>query len=204
MAATVEELEEQIFKAIGPRLGETLSAFEALSTINRVANPDDGPDIFERVINKYPRFWETVLLGEQSTVIVGIGALCDKRKDVASIQSLLDDLSPQMDAALAADLAMRLDKVRDKYVRYRHKLFGHTDKDSQGWAAKFDNAGFNFEDMRSDLDELSYVFKVLFEQVSGRKLPTFDEAKQMHFPYEDRAKGAREQTEALLRASLHI
>lgn len=211
MAGFRQDLEDQINNVIGPRMSETFCAFAVQEAINRVANEEDNKTLHDKVYLGYHEFWRTVLIGTQATLLGGVDALVEpqtttkgKGKEVATLQTLLDELKANLPDGVADDLQNRIDAVKNKYARYRNKLIGHNDQKRTDVINQFNAEGFNFPDWSADLEQLDYVFKVLHCQHNGNSLPSEDQAKEMHFPHRDQAEKSAADTEALLKAAQHI
>lgn len=189
---------EDHLQTIQSRLSETLEAFVVAREINEVCNKEADPNLFDTV-NKRGGFWQAVLLSLQTTYLVGLNALLDKgRKDCATLYFVLDELESIHPGVLPSNLATDLDVIRNRYKEFRHKLFGHNDKDRDVVILNFNKAGFTWASQAQDLFKLEYAFKVLFEAMSEHQIPTEKEAVGMQFPYNDYVNRAAKDTMSLL------
>jgi hypothetical protein len=186
------------FGVIQTRLGETLESFTVIRKINELCNADCDPK-FGDALNKRGGFWQATLVAHQTTHFVGLFALLDKgNDDSATLYSVLKELNTLRPGIAPAGLEAVLDAVRDKCKRFRHKLFGHNDRKRVAVVAQFNAAGLTWESMASDLEELEFVFKTLFEVWNRRPVPTEESARAMQFPYSQHVQRAGADTEALL------
>lgn len=179
MAATIRELLE----TVEWRLGETVEAFTLMRTINERCNTEVNSTL-HALINARGGFWKPVTVGLQTTVITGINALLDKgSNDSATLYLVLKKLSAQPQSPLPAGIENTLDTIRDRYKKFRHKLFGHNDINREAVANEFDQAGFTWVSLGADLEELEYVFKLLWHVMGGQPIPDRSMAKAMIYPY---------------------
>jgi hypothetical protein len=189
---------EDHLRTIQNRLSDTLEAFVVARKINEKCNKEVDPTL-NKTINKHGGFWEVVLCSTLTTQFVGIFALLDKNStDSATLYSVLDKLKSIRPGVLPPNLTSDLDRIRDRYSKYRNKLFGHNDKNRDAVIAKFNQEGFTWESQEQDLFELEYAFKVLLEAAQNRKIPTRQEAKEMQLPYNHYVVRAATDTVSLL------
>lgn len=184
---------------IETRLGETLEAFVVARQINEACNKETSPAL-NAAINRRGGFWQAVLVSLQTTQFVGINALLDRNSnDSATLYLVANELERTNPAGvLPPTLIADLDVIRDRYKKYRHKLFGHNDKDRDNVINNFNNAGFTWQSLSQDLFELEYAFKVLFEAMRGRPIPSKERAKEIQFPYNVSVERAAKDTAAIL------
>lgn len=179
MATTIRELLE----TVEWRLGETVEAFTVMRTINENCNTEVNPTL-HATINARAGFWKPVTVGLQTTVITGINAVLDKgSSDSATLYLVLKKLNIQSPSSIPAGIESNLDTIRDRYKKFRHKLFGHNDINREAIANEFDQSGFTWVSLSADLEELEYVFKVLWHVIGGQPIPDKSSAKKMIYPY---------------------
>lgn len=194
MAATIRELLE----TVEWRLGETIEVFTVMRTINENCNTDVNPKL-HGIINARAGFWKPVTLGLQTTVITGINAVLDKgSRDSATLYLVLKKLNAQSPSSIPAGIESDLDTIRDRYKKFRHKLFGHNDINREAIANEFDQAGFTWVSLATDLGELEYALKVLWNVMSGQAIPDRSLAKQMIYPYTMSVARTQQDTSAFL------
>jgi len=192
------DVEEQLTD-VEVRLGETLCAFAVFKILNERADKESDASLNAK-IQVHGQFWQATLVGQQTVHILGIGALVDKRPDVASLVSVLKLVRSKLPDDIATDIESRLTAMKTKYSDYRHKLFGHTAIDRRAIIDKFNAEEFTLEEHAADLADLEYVFKLLFQASRGSPLPTVASAKKMHFPYRQSVERTEADTHALLTA----
>ena len=189
---------ESQLQTIETRLGETLESFVVARKINEECDKDHD-QILHAIINKRGGFWQASLLAHQTTQFVGINALLDEHSnDSATLYSALKDLEALHPGVLPSNLKQTLDTIRNKYKKFRHKLFGHNDKERDQVVSQFNEAGFTWQSLASDLEELEYIFKVLFLAMRERPIPSREEANRMQFPYSKSVERAANDTRMLL------
>ena len=93
----------------------------------------------------------------------------------------------------------RLEEIRNKYVNYRHKLFGHNDKNRMDWIDRYNAAGFTYQSIEEDFEYLDYVYKYLWQLNKGETLTDEATARNFHFPHNQSRHGVIQQTEEFLR-----
>lgn len=197
MPATLKQLEQQL-QVVEPRLSETLESFEVSRKINELCDRTANPAL-ANVIDSHAGFWQATLAAHQAAMLMGINALLDEHStDSATLYSVYREIDALRPGVLPPDLKATLDKVRTKYKKFRHKLFGHNDLKRDRVVKQFNDAGFTWVSLAADLNELDFTFKVLFEAVSGRPIPTRADAERILFPYSEAVKRAAADTERLL------
>lgn len=190
-------LEDQL-DTIQTRLGETLEVFAIANAINERADPSVDPDL-NKAINRLGGFWQASLLAYQTTLFMGINAILDKENgDSATLYSAMRALTATTPGILPVDLEQKLDTIRNRYKKLRHKLFGHNDMERQKYVDEFNASGFTWPSLESDLRELEYIFKILFEAVRGRAIPSVQDAPRLKFPYQAHVERAQRDIATLL------
>ena len=190
-------LEAQL-ENVQTRLGETLEVFAISYAINEHcdATVDAAAN---KAINRLGGFWQASLLSYQTTLFMGINAILDKESsDSATLYSALREIESRAVGILPANLESTLDAIRNKYKKLRHKLFGHNDKKRQKFVDEFNASGFTWPSLEADLQQLEYVFKVLFEAMRGRPIPSVEDAQTMQFPYAAYVTRAKKDTLTLI------
>ena len=179
MSATVRDLLE----TVEWRLEETLEAFTVMRVINENCAGDANPTLHQAIQDR-AGFWKPVTVGLQTTVITGINAILDKfSDDSATLYLILKRLQPKLSASFPSTFESELDAIRDRYKRFRHKLFGHNDIKREAIATEFDQAGFTWESLAADIGHLEYALKVLWHVEGGNPIPDKTTAKGMIYPY---------------------
>jgi hypothetical protein len=179
------KLIRELLETVEWRLEETIAAFTVTRAINERCMNDVSLNLKER-INSRSGFWKPVTVGLQTTVFLGICAILDKNSDDSAtlylILKKLKNTRPEL-PTIPANLEIDLDVIRTRYSRFRHKLFGHNDINREVIANIFDEAGFTWDSIASDLAELEYIFKVLWHLESGNNIPDRPSAEKMIYPY---------------------
>lgn len=189
---------ERDLQTVENRLEEVLSAFAISRTLNETCNADVNEPL-NAIVNSRGAYWQTVLNAAQTTHFLGIIALLDKYSDEsATLYSLHAEAEVASPGLAPSNLVATLDTIRARYAKFRNKLFGHNDRKRAQFAANFDAAGFTWTAMADDLDSLDYAFKVLYEILNGRTVPTKDQATKMRFPYSMGVEQVRKNTLELL------
>lgn len=179
MAATIRELLE----TVQWRIEETLEAFTVMRVINENCASDASPALHQAIQDR-AGFWKPVTAGLQTTVITGINAILDKfSSDSATLYLILNRLQSNLPASFPPNFEADLDTIRDRYKRFRHKLFGHNDIKREAIAAEFDQAGFTWESIAADIGDLEYALKVLWHVESSNPIPDKTTAKGLIYPY---------------------
>lgn len=179
MSATVRELLE----TVEWRLEETLEAFTVMRVINENCANDANPTLHQAIQDR-SGFWKPITVGLQTTVITGINAILDKfSSDSATLYLILNRLHPKLPALFPSNFEAELDAIRDRYKKFRHKLFGHNDIKREAIAIEFDQAGFTWESIAADLTDLEFVLKVLWHVEGSNPIPDRAAAKGMIYPY---------------------
>lgn len=179
MSATVREL----LKTVEWRIEETLEAFTVMRVINENCASDANPTLHQAIQDR-AGFWKPVTVGLQTTVITGINAILDKfSSDSATLYLILNRLQPNLPTSFPSNFEAGLDTIRDRYKRFRHKLFGHNDITREAIATEFDQAGFTWESIAADLSDLEYALKVLWHVEGGNPIPDKATAKGMIYQY---------------------
>lgn len=179
MAATIRDL----LKIVEWRLEETIEAFTVMRAINESCNSDVSPTL-HKTINACGGFWKPVTVGLQTTVITGINAILDKgSSDSATLYVVFNKLNTQLPPTFPQSFESDLDEIRNRYKKFRHKLFGHNDIKREAIANEFDQAGFTWDSIAADLGDIEYAFKVLCHVEGGQSIPDEASAKGMIYPY---------------------
>lgn len=180
------------------RLSETWEALSVQRTINELADKHENAAL-NTEINEYAGFWRTVRVSLQTTIFTGIFSLLDERSsDSATFYSILETTSQTNTHPALNDMKRRLSEIRERYKKYRHKLFGHNDKKRHEWVNRFNAAGFTWVSMEGDLKYLDYVFKVIW-QLNRNETPV-DEAtaQSLLFPHDQSRRAVIQQTKEFL------
>lgn len=194
MAPTVRDLLE----TVECRLGETIEAFTVLRSINESCNAQVNPAM-NKAINKRAGFWTPVTVGLQTTVITGIISILDKGSESsATLYLVLNKLGVKLPPSFPPNFENDLDVIRDRYKKFRHKLFGHNDIRREAIANEFDQPGFTWESIAVDLDHLEHAFKVLWHVDGGDPIPDAASTKQMQYPYNMSVSRTKEHTSAFI------
>lgn len=163
-----------VLDAIEWRIEETLQAYEVQVTLNQRCVPENSKALHEAV-NACAGFWHPVGIGLQMSLILGIFAVLDgKRKDSATLfvgERMLSDAQRQL---LPLDFVSNLKIIEDRYARYRHKLFAHSDHTRADVAYKLEQEGFTWESVASDIRSLRGALRILQHVTVGRHLPSED------------------------------
>jgi hypothetical protein len=182
------------------RLSEALQSAVISQLIHERGDAEvDGT--LNAAIQRRGGFWYATLLAHQTTLFICISALLDNSKNVASFYSILAAIEAEIPDEIPEEfrdtLRPSLDAIGNRYNRLRHKLFGHTDLERKKFMAQFDAAGFTHLSIANDLEELEYVFKVLFAIGSGHEhVPQRGEI--LHYPYSMHVAAVQRDTDALL------
>ena len=181
------------------RLAEALQAFAVLQSVNRKSSEPSGEAV-RQSISERNGFWLPVTLGLQTTVLTSIVALLDKsRSDCATFYYVINLLAPAQSLALPQGFAQSLDAIRDKYMTYRHKLFAHNDLKRIVVAEAFDQEGFTWASIGSDITTLDYAAKVLGHVLAGQTPPSMQAAKSMLYSFNLAEVQSVQHSDALLR-----
>ena len=166
------------------RLEETLQAFEAHRILNQMCNKADSPELFD-LINLYAGFWQPVGVGLQTALFMGINAILDKRSgDSATLYRCLGLLNERQKENLPSGFEARLDEIRSRYARFRHKLFGHNDSRREEVIVEFGDAGFSWDSIGADLQALKYALKVISNLAAGEQVPSIGETDRMIYRHD--------------------
>lgn len=194
MSTVDEELEQ-----VESRLSESWEALSIQRTINEMADKQVSVALNER-LNLHSGFWRTTNISIQTTIFTGIFALLNEHSsDSATFYSVLKHTSLTKSHAALNGMKGRLDGIKTKYTRYRHKLFGHNDKNRQDWANRFNAAGFTWTELEKDFGYLDYAFKVLWQLNRGDTPIDEANAQNLLFPYDQSRHAVIRQTEEFLR-----
>jgi hypothetical protein len=93
----------------------------------------------------------------------------------------------------------RLDEIRNRYKKYRHKLFGHNDKKREDWVGRYNAAGITWASLEKDFEYLDYVFKCLWQVHKGEVVTDQTRARDLHFPHDQSRRAVIKDTEEFLR-----
>ncbi|RUR68694.1 hypothetical protein EJP67_16655 [Variovorax guangxiensis] len=184
-------------ETVSARLEETLSAFQIAKVVNEEANAEANAAL-NAAINQRSLFWTTVMNSAQSTYFIGMFALLDTDKDSASLYSLIQEIEKTNPNSIPADLKPSLATIKTRYKQFRHKLFGHNDKNREAFAQRLNAAGFTWTSIAADMGTLDHAFKVLHELAKGRQVPAPADSQKMRFAYNLAVEGVVEHTRALL------
>lgn len=180
------------------RLEETIEAFTVMRTINEHCNIDVNPAI-HKAINDRAGFWKPVTVGLQTTVIIGINAILDKeRSDSATLYLVHNKLKAKLPLSFPLSFEHDLDTIHNRYKKFRHKLFAHNDKKREAIVNDFDQAGFSWDSLATDLSNLEYAFKVLWHVMGDQPIPDKATAKTKIYPYVMSVIRTTQDTSALL------
>lgn len=197
-----DSIESQL-QTVQMRLSEALQS----AVISRLINERGDAEVdgtLNAAIQARGGFWYATLVAHQTTLFISISALLDKGRDVASLYSILAAIETEIPDRISEEfrgtlrpLRPELDAIGNKYNKLRHKLFGHTDLERGKFMAQFDAAGFTHLSIAKDLEQLEYVFKVLFAVGSGHDhVPQRGEI--LHYPYSMHVAAVQRDTDALL------
>jgi hypothetical protein len=196
---TPEEAEtSQHFETVMLRFGETWEAAVVHRLLNEKAHRDADEEL-NKVINRRGGFWTTANLSFQAATLSGFFALLDHDGNSATFYSVLARAKAARPDAIFDDFKLKLDTIRERYKRYRHKLFGHNDKKRASVADEFNAAGFSHASVEDDLRTLDYILKVCRTAAlsPGEALPAPNDTVRWRFPYNDSVERARAHTVAL-------
>jgi hypothetical protein len=182
---------------LGIRLGEAWEVFTVDRLINQKASAGADPQLHSK-IQAHPRFWNTILAATTGTTFVNIAALLDRNSNSVSLCTVLTKVKQTTSSAILDAIEARLESMRDRYVKLRHKLYGHTDKARIRYMAEFDAALFNWPEMEDDFRFMSYAFKVIYCVSDGKPLPTEAEALRMNMSHDGWVSDVDAETNAFL------
>lgn len=185
-----------LLETVGIRLGETLEAFAAIKTISVYCR--DKPALIDYFNENM--FWRNVYAAFQIAVFTGIYSLVDKRKDCATLCLVGEEFNKATPGRIPDQFLIDLIDVRDRYGKYRHKVFAHTDVGRANLADAFDAEGFTWESISADLAKLEYAFKVLGQVMEGKPITTPEETSRMLNIYTLAAGKVADDTQKLLKA----
>jgi hypothetical protein len=194
MATTIRNLLE----TVEWRLEETIVAFTVMQVINENCNADVNPAL-HKAINERGGFWKPVTVGLQTTVITGINAILDERSsDSATLYLVFKRLKMQLPPSFPQSFKNDIDTIRNRYKKFRHKLFGHNDIKREAIANEFDQAGFTWNSIAADLGDLEYAFKVLWHVEGGQPIPDKTSATRIIYPCDMSIARTKEHTVGFL------
>lgn len=179
------------------RLDEAFQAFSILRQLNERCDANTCPQL-SAIVDQTSSFWQAASLGLQTTLILCIAAVLDRRPDCAAFYSAIAALTPPQKQRLSPALEKSLDVVRDRYIKYRHKLFAHNDKRRCDLMLDMQSAGFSWDSVSQDLQQLNRTLKFLRDVATDMQLPDW---RQLDTPIRMRdlsAMRAREHTDMLL------
>jgi hypothetical protein len=195
--STRDPIPRQQLELVERQLAQTLRVFAAYSAINRGADKE-ASELLNAIVNRRSGFWNPTMLAFQSFLITGIYALVEQSPQVTTLATISNHLNRLNKSAVPDTIVSDLNAVRTRYVKYRHTLFGHSGKDQEIMAGKFEAQGFTWDTVQSDLSTLEYAFKVLWCINVSQPVPSVEESHRMHFPYEPSVKHTTVDTRALL------
>ena len=180
------------------RLGEVWQTFAVERALNELANEQADPELYAAVC-KCGAFWQTASVALQTSMLIGIFALLDRDDpDGATLYSIVREIRKTNSTPTFVGVEARLDQIRDRYKKYRHKLFGHNDKERLEFAKKFDVAGFTWEQFGKDFLFLDYVWKAVKLASEGIPIPCEGDAPGLHFAHNHAVDQAIAHTKKLL------
>lgn len=188
-------------RLVEDRLSETWEALVVQRVINERANKEGNPQL-NAIINKHPGFWRVVNFSLQSGIFVGLFALLDKGPSSASMYSILKHAKQQHPDPSLNSLEATLDALRSKYSKYRHKIFGHNDQKRNDVIAQFNEEGFTWESLESDIEGIDHIWKTIWLLHRGDAAPSEERSKAFQFPHNSSRRSVGEHTDAFLKAML--
>jgi hypothetical protein len=188
-------------RLVEDRLSETWEALIVQCVINERANKEDNPQL-NAIINKHPGFWRVANFSLQSGIFVGLFALLDKDQSSASMYSILRHAKHQFPDPSLNSFETTLDALRDKYAKYRHKIFGHNDKQRNDVIAQFNTEGFTWESLERDIEGIDHIWKTIWLLHRGDAAPSEETSKAFQFPHNNSCRIVGEHTDAFLQAML--
>jgi hypothetical protein len=158
-----------VLTIVDSRMYETLQAFEVLCLLNERLESKALNDS----VNASLGFWQPVTVGLQTTLILGVFALLDKKNsESATVYALRDELRAVGNSAADADFWSDVDAIRKRYERARHKIFGHNDLCRDDEVFNFASMGLTWRIVQDDLATLRRTVKALYALFAGKALPT--------------------------------
>jgi hypothetical protein len=178
----LKDVWEKKLRAARVHMRDTFIAWGAYRTLNKGANEIDNPDVYSKLL-PFDRFVDAVLASLMTTILLGFCALTDDSKHVSSLRKICTSLIREFPKLPLKDIERRIIAIHKRYAKYRNELIGHVSEEWLAAAAHFDAQKFTHEDIERDLEDLNYVYKVLWTVSQGGPVPSVEDAKKMNFEF---------------------
>jgi hypothetical protein len=190
--AVQPSIEEQL-TVVSLRLLDATSFFTAIQTISKSSEDESKPKLISYLNST--QFWYMTYAAFQTSLFINIFALVDDYRGCISFQHIASELK-RKNGDSVNPLLTEIRRIRDSYEHFRHKIFAHTDPNWINLGDKFDEAGFTWESIESDLKSLDYICQCLIALSQESPLPSVEEVESTfrfrHLRSEAVAEGANQ------------
>lgn len=156
------------------RLGETITFYAASKAVSDYCQHHANPLLLKYVNTN--KLWRTTYAAYQTAIFINIPALVDNRTDCSTFQFAANLLRQQKPEHSAGELLVDMESIRERYAKFRHKVFAHTDHGRADLADEFDSAGFTWDSIDADIKTLHFIQQVLWAIHLDQPIPTRTDA----------------------------